>query len=108
MSEAPGRRPAREPRSRLPSFAGAHVLAQERDDVFGGGAREEDFGDARLLEARDVFLRDHAGVAQRARDHFGPAVVAVEAGLGYEDANLFIAHGSALSNKNSEGAVTSD
>ncbi len=34
----------------------------------------------------------HAGVAQRARDHFGAAVVAVEAGLGDQHAYLFLWH----------------
>ena len=34
----------------------------------------------------------HARVAQRARDDFGAAVVAVEAGLGDQHAYLFVGH----------------
>jgi hypothetical protein len=34
----------------------------------------------------------HSGVTQGAGDYFGAAVVAVEAGLGDEDANLFVWH----------------
>src|SRR5437588_3629472 len=45
----------------------------------------------RLVEARIDHLV--AGVAQRARDHLGPPVVAVEAGLGDQDPDFGRAHG---------------
>jgi hypothetical protein len=37
-----------------------YVFLEKFDDVFGGGAGEEDFGDALLLEFWEVFLRDDA------------------------------------------------
>jgi len=41
-------------------FAGLYVVLEEFDDVFGGGAGEEDFGDALLFEFGEVFLGDDA------------------------------------------------
>lgn len=38
--------------------AGFDVVLEELNDVFGGGAREENFGDALLLQSWQVFLRD--------------------------------------------------
>ena len=55
-------------------------------DVFLHGGRGDHFG--RLAQAGvDHF---HAGVAQGARDHFGAAVVAVQAGLGDQHPYLFL------------------
>ena len=55
---------------------GVRVLLQRRgDDLFG-----------RLAEAGVDHL--HAGIAQRARDDLGAAVVAVEPGLGDNDADF--------------------
>ena len=41
-------------------FPGLYVFLEEFDDVFGGGAGEEDFGDALLFEFGEVFLGDDA------------------------------------------------
>jgi hypothetical protein len=34
----------------------------------------------------------HAGIAQRAGDYFGAAVMAVKAGLRYQDADFWLSH----------------
>ena len=68
---------------------------READDVnvFLHGGRGDHFG--RLAQARvDHF---HTGVAERAGDHFGAAVVAVEARLGDQDAYLLLRHLVAVS-----------
>ena len=54
------------------------LLERSGDDLLG-----------RLAQARVDDL--HAGVAQRARDHLGAAIVPVEAGLGDDDSDFGIA-----------------
>ena len=39
-------------------IAGFDVVLEELDDVFGGGAGEENFGDALFFKSRQVFLRN--------------------------------------------------
>ena len=57
-------------------------------DVFLDGGGGDHLG--RLAQAGvDHF---HAGVAQRARDDLGAAVVAVQAGLGNQHSNFFLRH----------------
>ena len=134
--------------------ADGEAFVDEVDDVLGGGAGEEDFGDAGFFHGGDVGFGDdaadedgdvvhafgfeqghelgadgvvragqdgeaddvdvflnggggdhlgslaqagvddfHAGVAQGAGDDFCAAVVAVEAGLGDEDADFLCGHG---------------
>ena len=90
------------------STSSAPCSAQELDDlgdqrhVGAGEDREADRvgvlldhgrGDllGRLVQAGVDDL--HAGVAERAGDDLGAAVVAVEAGLGDDDADLALAHG---------------
>src|SRR5216684_3319207 len=91
----------------------SHMLSNEFDDVVHGSAGREDgvvrAGKNREADDLYVFLQRsvddhfgrlaeagvndfHAGVAQGAGNYFGAAVVAVETGLGDEDADVGVRH----------------
>jgi hypothetical protein len=50
-------------------FPWLYVFLEKFDDVFGGGAGEEDFGDALLFEFWKVFLGDDAAYQDEAVVH---------------------------------------
>ena len=61
-------------------------------DIFLQGG----FGDhlGRLADAGVDHFK--ASVAQGTRHHFGPTIMAIQAGLGDENADLFLAHGGSF------------
>ena len=78
-------------RKQLHVRAGEDAQADDVDVLLQRGLGDH------LRRLADAGVDDlHAGVAQRARDDLGPAVVTVEAGLGDEDANLVVCHSEGI------------